>query len=99
MVSKSATADFDAGVSKDGHGPQCMWPSFETRPSDAPQDEVAEIRSVRRPCAAQIAPLSLWRWPRQAGIRSAAVSVFCDTLTSDAFADALSSPAPSLLAS
>jgi hypothetical protein len=30
MVSKSATADFDAGVSKDG-GIRCgLWPSFET---------------------------------------------------------------------
>jgi hypothetical protein len=40
MVSKSATADFDAGVSKDGHRPQRMSPSFETRPAGAPQDEV-----------------------------------------------------------
>jgi hypothetical protein len=28
------------GVSKDGHKPQCVRPSFETRPADAPQDEV-----------------------------------------------------------
>jgi hypothetical protein len=43
MVSKSATADFEAGVSKDVHRPQRMGPSFETRPSDAAQDEVGKI--------------------------------------------------------
>jgi hypothetical protein len=42
MVTKSATADFDAGVSKDGHGPQRMGPSFETPAAPAPQDEVSK---------------------------------------------------------
>jgi hypothetical protein len=37
MVSKSATADFDDRVSKDGHGPQRVGPSFETPASQAPQ--------------------------------------------------------------
>jgi hypothetical protein len=30
LMSKSATADFDARVSKDGNRPQHVWPSFET---------------------------------------------------------------------
>jgi hypothetical protein len=31
------------GVSKDGPTRCGLWPSFETRPSDAPQDEVRLI--------------------------------------------------------
>jgi hypothetical protein len=36
-----------AGVSKDGQGPQRMGPSFETRPADAPQDEVRKEDEFR----------------------------------------------------
>ena len=31
------------GVSKDGPIRRGLWPSFETRPSDAPQDEVTGL--------------------------------------------------------
>jgi hypothetical protein len=42
-----------AGVSKDGQGPQRMGPSFETRPADAPQDEVSDGLTALRTDAAK----------------------------------------------